>query len=331
MTTTKESKKGLSTSELIVHIRNKHGLIISEENDVDLLNMGYYHAYKRFRYVKKANADGRLRLTSFNEIIATYQFDKALKELFYPLLMTIETGLKNRAIESLVAGTDSGLDDFLESQMNVLKNYVPEDKKFPIAQERYEATKTNLLETVAYYSDKNDSIKHYLSSDYQIPIWVLFEVISFGQFSKILGCLTSESKQKLHEDVNLIPNVSNDMELLVNSLIELRNATMHNNAVFDANFSSGVPKKVKKQIQMDLGLGQSSFQCQFIEDYLIVLIWSLLKISVPKAQVRFYVDRFVSISHCFDEQLHNRDVLFKILSTNHKSKIEKLTIFLDNY
>lgn len=88
--------------------------------------MGYYHGYKRYRFVKKSNSDGILPLSSFKEIEAIYNFDMELKGLFYPIVMLVETALKNRTIDSIVAESSSGIEDILEHQLACYMDY-PED------------------------------------------------------------------------------------------------------------------------------------------------------------------------------------------------------------
>lgn len=90
----KESKTGLTSGDLVNHIFKNHKIDIQDGDSVTLLNMGYYHGYKRYRFVKKSNSDGILPLSSFKEIEAIYNFDMELKGLFYPIVMLVETALK---------------------------------------------------------------------------------------------------------------------------------------------------------------------------------------------------------------------------------------------
>ena len=167
----------------------------------------------------------------------------------------------------------------------------------------------------------------YNSADAVIPLWAYFEVITLGQFSRFLGCLVKSSREKLNQDFTIIPKRSNSLELVVNSLIELRNATMHNSAIFDANFSSGVSKALKRQIKQDLGL--STFTCVFIEDYFILLIWILNLLKFDSGILIEYINQFNEIVERFDKSLDNRDIFFKIISTNRKTSIQQLSKFID--
>lgn len=323
----KESKTGLTSEGLVGHILEDHKIDIHNVDYVRLLNMGYYHGYKRYRFVKKSNSDGILPITTFEEIVAIYNFDMELKGLFYPIVMLVETALKNRTIDSLVAGFSSGIEDLLDNQLACYVDYAEDNEKYDKKLVQYNETKQNILDTIDYYSDKNEVIKHYLDSDYQIPLWAYFEVITLGQFSRFLGCLTKSSREKLNQDFTIIPKRSNSLELVVNALIELRNATMHNSAIFDANFSSGVSKALKKQIKQDLGL--SIFTCVFIEDYFILLIWTLKLLNFDSVVLIKYITQFNEIVERFDKSLDNRDIFFKIISTNRRASIQQLNQFVD--
>lgn len=323
----KESKTGLTSAGLVNHILENHKIDIHDVDSVTLLNMGYYHGYKRYRFVKKSNSDGILSITSFEEIVAIYNFDMELKGLFYPIVMLVETALKNRVIDSLVAESSSGIEDILDNQLACYEDYAGENEKYDKKFVQYNETKQNILDTIEYYSDKNEVIKHYLDSNYQIPLWAYFEVITLGQFSRFLGCLTKLSREKLNRDFTIIPKRSNSLELVVNSLIELRNATMHNSAIFDANFSSGVSRVLKIQIKQDLKL--STFTCVFIEDYFILLIWTFNLLKFDSIILNKYINQFNEIVERFDDSLNNRDIFFKIISTNRKTSIQQLSKFID--
>ena len=102
---------------------------------------------------------------------------------------------------------------------------------------------------------------------------------------------------------------------------------MHNSAIFDAYFSSGVSRALKGQIKQDLGL--STFTCVFIEDYFILLIWILNLLKFDSGILIEYINQFNEIVERFDKSLDNRDIFFKIISTNRKTSIKQLSKFID--
>lgn len=79
-----------TTNALMKYLRNKHGLIIGGTKDKrNLINIGYYHGYKGYRYIN--NPLNRISINSFSEIVSIVNFDSKLKSLLYPHLMQIET------------------------------------------------------------------------------------------------------------------------------------------------------------------------------------------------------------------------------------------------
>ena len=63
-------------------------------------------------------------------------------------------------------------------------------------------------------------------------------------------------------------------------------------------FASGVSKALKKQIKQDLGL--STFTCVFIEDYFILLIWTLNILKFDTVVLNNYINQFNEIVERFD-------------------------------
>ena len=318
---------GLATIDLIEHISKNHEIQISNNDAVTLLNMRYYHGYKRYRYVKKYNASGKLNLSNFDEVIAIYNFDFALKSLITPIVISVETALKNRVIESLVEGKKISLMDVVEENLGCFNDYDIGSKKYYAAVKRYESVKQNMIETIRYYSDKSETVKYHLSKGGDIPFWVYFEIITLGQFSRFLSCMTREAREKLNHNFPIIPARSNSFELVVNSFIELRNASMHNSAIFDAHFPSGVSRVLRQYIKEDIKLPE--FTCTFIEDYVILLIWILNVLNFPKSFLNSIINQFNGIIDTFDKEMNNREIFFKIISTNRKRSIQKLVNHID--
>ena len=93
------------------------------------MNIGYYHGYKGYRYIGKVT--NTIPYTDFDELVAVYDFDAQLKTLFYPMVMQIETALKNYVLETVVCSVNS--DSFISIYNTLLDNYKmfsPALKKF---------------------------------------------------------------------------------------------------------------------------------------------------------------------------------------------------------
>lgn len=87
-----------SIDALMKYLRNTHGINIAGSiHKRKLRNIGYYHGYKGYRFIKLPSR--KIPYTDFNEILSVNSFDMALKALFYPQIMFIETALKNYVLE----------------------------------------------------------------------------------------------------------------------------------------------------------------------------------------------------------------------------------------
>lgn len=78
--------------DLMQHLRDSGIAISGDVEKRQLINTGYYHGYKGYRFFK--NLQNRIPFTSYKEINATIEFDSKLKSLFYDKIMYIETAVK---------------------------------------------------------------------------------------------------------------------------------------------------------------------------------------------------------------------------------------------
>lgn len=68
-----------TTNALMKYLREQHNISIDGSKDKkNLRNIGYYHGYKGYRYIK--NPKNRIILTSFDEIVSIVDFDTKLKK-----------------------------------------------------------------------------------------------------------------------------------------------------------------------------------------------------------------------------------------------------------
>lgn len=95
----------LTINQLMKYLRSKHNIAVKSNQAQDLRNMGYYHGFKGYRFIRVPSQ--RISFTSLDEIIALNKFDMKLKALFYPEVMFIENALKIYVIESTLKNAKS--------------------------------------------------------------------------------------------------------------------------------------------------------------------------------------------------------------------------------
>lgn len=92
---------------LMRHMRDKHGIDIQGSKAKHwLINYGYYHSYKGYRFFNDASKT-RLPLSSFSELKAIVDYDNYLKQIMYSKIMFIETAFKNISLQYLLEETNA--------------------------------------------------------------------------------------------------------------------------------------------------------------------------------------------------------------------------------
>lgn len=322
--------KGKSTDGLMRHIRDKHGIDINGGVEKQqLLNIGYYHGYKASRYVK--SRESTQEYSQFKQVKAVYDFDLATKAIFYPMLIIIETSIKNRLIDSLVTRDQCDI-EYIYSKK--LKDYSSKDigsKDYKKYLKKNLELRKKIDETISYYYGKgHPSIQHFFHSNKPIPLWAYFEVITFGELGNFISCMNKDLRINLAQKMSLHHTGMNQngrmMENIVLSLTGLRNATMHNSMIFDCRFDrSNISGQLKEFVGNQTGIANITFDT--LTDFLILLILVLKKIKVTKTDLKRYVRDYEE----------NREFLFEsipfsaytqIMGTDSKIKIKILKEFI---
>ena len=99
-------KRVKTIDALMKYLREYHNMNIGgSAQKRKLRNLGYYHGYKGYRFIK--NPSNRINFAGFDELMAIADFDIKLKTLIYPQIMFIETALKNYVLELILLESKS--------------------------------------------------------------------------------------------------------------------------------------------------------------------------------------------------------------------------------
>ena len=75
----------LSIYQLMKYLRNTHHINVKSSQTQALRNMGYYHGFKGYRFIREDT--NRVNFSSLDEIIALNKYDMRLKTVLYPKVM----------------------------------------------------------------------------------------------------------------------------------------------------------------------------------------------------------------------------------------------------
>ena len=174
---------------------------------------GYKHLF-RIPLTKKYKPG-----TSFEEIVSLYEFDSELRELFFKYLLQIERHLRSlmsyyfseKYGESQAAYLD------IDNYNNTRKNHI---------------TITRLIATLNRAASTKDYvyIDYYRSTYGNIPLWVLINVLTFGNLSKMYQVFPQSLQSKVCKNFGIINR--KQMEQFLSVLTKFRNVCAHGECLF---------------------------------------------------------------------------------------------------
>lgn len=321
--------RGKSTNGLMKHIRDNHNVSIGGGKEKkELLQMGYYHGYKAYRYYKRSS--NPFNISDFKEIKAIYDFDMNVKSLLYPYIMNIETAIKNYSIDTLVILGDCSFDKVYEQQLLYYKTQRVGTDSYKKEINRRLNLRKKIHSTISYeYSNNNPVIQHFSHTGEPIPLWAIFEAVSFGTLGYFIQCLSIDNRIKISENIGVHPvgdryGVTLFKHIYI--LKELRNAIAHNSIVFDCRFKNA---NISNQIASYLSseIGYSNFDFETITDYMALVLFYLKKIGFSKTELR-------SVLRSYNKYISNlklevpQSVSDRILGTNVNAKILAINNFI---
>lgn len=287
-----------SIDDLMRHLCESGINIAGDVQKQQLLNTGYYHGYKGYRFFKKAQ--NRLPFSSYEEVYATIQYDSDLKSLFYGKVMFIETAVKNIALERILihAGSEK-ISDMFEKTVSGYNNAPP---TFTTEQrQKLEKDKSELREYIESLSDneKGPKAAHFCSNGQaDVPIWVIFEAMTIGNFAHLLACLTYDVRDDISRQIGFNLSCDTKRQLIYEYLYllkDLRNAIAHNGVVFDTRFKSFHPGKAMKQcLKLEIGVPYVNFET--IGDFILLICYFLKLLHEEKAELTAFVQQFERVT-----------------------------------
>ena len=300
-----------TTDGLMRHLR-KNGISISgSAQKRQLINTGYFHGYKGYRFFH--HSGNSLPFTSYSEIYATIRYDAALKSLLYGKVMFIETAVKNIALEAILTKAKS------ESIQVMCERVVSSYHNSPLSasanrKKAFQQAKLNLQNSiqsslVKEYRRGNPKITHFYDNvNYAgVPVWALFEVMTMGDFGFLLSCLTHDVRDDISRRIGLNLACDTDRQLVykyIYMLKDLRNAIAHNAVVFDTRFRSADPNRSMKQcLQQEVGLPYVNFKT--IGDYVILVCYYLKILHVPKTEIKAFIREFDKITEAYVKSVNS--------------------------
>lgn len=307
----------------------KHISISGSAQKRKLLNMGYYHGYKGYRFIGKSS--NSILYTDFKELVAIYDFDMRLKSLLYPQLMFIETALKNYVLEEILKESNS--DNFNYIYTKLLTDYTRftpgSDKQKNAIKQRLAVRDRVYSALTREYGNKKEVVQHFYHKDTSVPIWAIFEVLTLGEFGNFYSCLSYGVRREVSIKLGFHQPSDSDAFLtkkIIFAIKELRNAVAHNDVIFDTRFSrSSIDKSLSSSLEIVTGIKSITFKS--ITDYIILVVYLLKCFGVPKGDMRRFVAEFQDNIETLRKQIPT-SLFARIVLTDTRPKLKSLQEYI---
>lgn len=318
---------------LMRHLRGNGIAISGSAQKQQLMNTGYFHGYKGYRFFGESSK--RLPFASYSEIYATIQYDSMLKALFYGKIMFIETAVKNVALEGILTAVKS--ENIQDMYDKVINSYHRAPAGSSDQQRRrFQTNKLKLQNRIHStllfaYDKENPKITHFYNNENYsgVPIWALLEILTLGDFGFLLSCLDFDTRAKISAMLGLNTACDTNRELLykyVYALKDLRNAVAHNDVVFDTRFRKfDASAAMRRCLCCEIGLPYVNFKT--ICDYLILMCYYLKLLKVPKTEIRAFIREFERIVETYKSAV-NPAVAAKVIHPDWPARLQALKNFI---
>lgn len=309
------------------HIRDCHHIDIGKGRQRDkqeLLNMGYFHAYKAYKFVKSVNHP--LDIKNFEEIRDIYELDNNLKALFYPVVMKVETAINNYTIDCVVTNNGTDLGSIFEDKLNHYNDFKQGTIEYKKEIAKFLNLKKTLDTVIARNYTKSEIIQHYVHSNQAVPIWAIFEMTTLGDLGNFIGRLNNNTREELSKSIGVFDKrFDTDNTLLSKHLYiikDLRNAIAHNRPIFDCRFrTSRVKGSVIKHLEAHTATRKINFQT--ITDYVLLIAYYMRCFNFTKSETKNFLMSYKKLVMNYQKKSNNSSNFRKIFDVDSVSKIQK--------
>lgn len=213
--------------------RRKAKITIQREGYYKLIN-GYKKPFLDLNSITEKYLAG----TTIGEFHALYSFDRSLREIFLRYILHVETNVKT--LISYTISANYGHDNYLlYKNFNTTKKDANKDIAGVIA---------DLNQAISKNSN-DPCIKHYLQNYGYVPMWVLNNVLTLGNVSRLYSVMKTKDRQSISRVFKI---TDDSLESFLHVLSIVRNFSAHGNRLYCIR-----TKRPLKDTNLHLNLGIS--------------------------------------------------------------------------
>lgn len=185
-----------------LRILRSRGLIVKSSAKKILESENYYNVingYKDLFLDRTVASETYINGAEFTEIFALYEFDRELRFIFLKRLLKIENQIK-----SVIAYKFS--EKYRHDNYLKLVNFDSHNHNNGKLQDIMRVIST-FQRAISDQSGKHNAVTHYVTEYGYVPLWVLVNVLTFGNISKFYGVLKHQDRQAVAKEFAIADNV----------------------------------------------------------------------------------------------------------------------------
>lgn len=224
------NKPFITYTAQVEKLTNEKHLIVTNTNFAitSLKNISYFGLIGGYKHpFIDVQTHKYMNNTSFEDIVALYEFDEELRGLFFKYLCHIEIKLRSSISYYFCQKHGERQEEYLNPA-----NYSKTNKKGII----------KLIKMLGKMANKNKDHKYLIyqrKKYHNVPLWVILNALTFGQISKMFEFLPQNIQGLICQDFGNIKK--NEMIKYLKVLTLYRNVCAHNDRLFSYHISIDIP------------------------------------------------------------------------------------------
>ena len=226
------TEKIFKTIDEQVDILRKKGLIINDEKKTReiLLRENYFFiSGYRHLFMNKEDKDKFLPGTTFEELYATFLFDRAIRNTFFKNILIVENNIKSITSYQLSKKYGFREKDYLNPN-NFSQDSLQSRQVYDVLNKVKRQIRVN--------GRKHTATFHYIEHYGYIPFWILVKVLSFGIMAEFYDILKYEDQAEISKFYNVSPEI---LGTYLSLLSNFRNVCAHEDILYDHRTQRVIP------------------------------------------------------------------------------------------
>ena len=185
---------------------------------------GYRHLF-----TVRGNKDVYIAGTTFEELYATFVFDRRIRNTFFKNILIVENNIKSIMSYQLSKKYGVKEKEYLEPN-NFSQDGIQSRQVFDVLKKVKRQIRVN--------GNKHTATYHYINHYGYIPLWILVKVLSFGIMSEFFDILKYEDKEEIVKPYNIDVET---MSVYLTLLSNFRNVCAHEDILYDHRTQRSIP------------------------------------------------------------------------------------------